>query len=130
MPCAGIPVDDMNSWADSCPTKAGYDELGNYMTYNSAICFAAVGHVTRGQAERMHYVTSERNPVMYAWGQYYAGTSPSPPPSSTWPADVFNRTCKVSGAQRGRDVWQAGRQAGRRYPTTPAPSGPALLAQG
>ena len=96
---AGVPVDDMNSWADSCPTKAGYDELGNYMTYNSAICFAAVGHLTRGQAERMHYVTSERNPVMYAWGQYYAMAMPPQPPAATSPPDVFNKTCKVGPSE-------------------------------
>jgi hypothetical protein len=93
-PGAGIPEDDKNSWADSCPTKAGYDELGNYMTYNTAICFAAVGHITRGQAERMHYVTSEENPVLYVWGQYYASTSPLPPPTST-PELGYNNTCRV-----------------------------------
>ncbi len=31
----GIPEEDRNAWADSCPTLAGYDELGNYMTYSS-----------------------------------------------------------------------------------------------
>ena len=45
----GIPEGDMNSWADSCPTQAGYDELGNYMTYNTPVCFPALGHFTRGQ---------------------------------------------------------------------------------
>ena len=95
----GIPEDDMNAWADSCPSRAGYDELGNYMTYNDAVCFAAVGHITRGQAERMHYVTSERNPVLYAWGQYYASTS-APPPPITWPAESYNNSCKVGWGAR------------------------------
>eukprot|EP00198_Chlamydomonas_reinhardtii_P008364 XP_001697701.1 predicted protein [Chlamydomonas reinhardtii] len=71
----GIPEGDMNSWADSCPTQAGYDELGNYMTYNTPVCFPALGHFTRGQAEMAHYVSAELNPVMYSWGQYYAAAT-------------------------------------------------------
>lgn len=65
----GIPQDDMQSWADSCPSSPGFDELGNYLTYNTPVCFAAVGHMTAGQIGRAHYVTSELNPVLYAWGQ-------------------------------------------------------------
>ncbi|EFJ45736.1 hypothetical protein VOLCADRAFT_93909 [Volvox carteri f. nagariensis] len=76
----GIPEADMNAWADSCPDSPGYDELGNYMTYSAPVCFAALGHFTLGQALRAHYVTSERNRLMYAWGQYYASTAPPPPP--------------------------------------------------
>ena len=86
----------MNAWADSCPGAPGYDELGNYMTYNTAACYAVVGHLTRGQIERMHYITSEVNPVLYAWGQYYAATSPPPPPASPPPPETFNDICKVT----------------------------------
>ncbi len=31
------------------------------------------------QADRAHYITSELNPTLYAWGQYYAATMPAPP---------------------------------------------------
>ncbi|GIM08057.1 hypothetical protein Vretimale_12148, partial [Volvox reticuliferus] len=93
-----VPEADMNAWADSCPGKPGYDELGNYMTYNTPVCFAALGHLTPGQAQRAHYFTSELNPILYTWAQYYAATAPppplqsySPPPSSS--IDI----CKVSG---------------------------------
>ncbi|GIL49710.1 hypothetical protein Vafri_5994 [Volvox africanus] len=68
----GIPDQDINAWADSCPKSPGYDELGNYMTYNTPVCFAALGHFTKEQAQRVHYMTAELNPVMYGWGQYYA----------------------------------------------------------
>ncbi|EFJ43196.1 hypothetical protein VOLCADRAFT_106937 [Volvox carteri f. nagariensis] len=67
----GIPDLDKNAWADSCPKDPGYDELGNYMTYNTPVCFAALGHFTVEQAQRAHYLASEYNPIMYAWGQYY-----------------------------------------------------------
>ncbi|GIM08070.1 hypothetical protein Vretimale_12107 [Volvox reticuliferus] len=93
-----VPEADMNAWADSCPVNPGYDELGNYMTYNTPVCFAALGHLTPGQAQRAHYFTSELNPILYTWAQYYAATAPppplqsySPPPSSS--IDI----CKVSG---------------------------------
>lgn len=45
----GIPEEDMEAWGDSCPKQAGYDELGNFMTYVSAVCYAALGHITPGQ---------------------------------------------------------------------------------
>ncbi len=45
----GIPVEDMNAWADSCPNQPGYDQLGNWMTYSSGACYAALGHFTLGQ---------------------------------------------------------------------------------
>ncbi|KAG2488409.1 hypothetical protein HYH03_013093 [Edaphochlamys debaryana] len=92
----GVPDSDKNAWADSCPTKAGYDELGNYMTYNTAVCFPAVGHFSEGQAERAHLVTSEMNPVVYAWGQYYAQNSPSPPPAASPPPEAFNNFCRTT----------------------------------
>ncbi|PNW83730.1 hypothetical protein CHLRE_05g240900v5 [Chlamydomonas reinhardtii] len=92
----GIPEGDMNSWADSCPTQAGYDELGNYMTYNTPVCFPALGHFTRGQAEMAHYVSAELNPVMYSWGQYYAAVSPSPPPAASPPPEAYTNICKAT----------------------------------
>ncbi|KAG2444050.1 hypothetical protein HYH02_009247 [Chlamydomonas schloesseri] len=92
----GTPQADMNAWADSCPTKAGYDLLGNYMTYNTPVCFAALGHFTRGQAEMAHYVTAELNPIIYAWGQYYAAVSPSPPPQSPPPPEARIDPCNVT----------------------------------
>ncbi|GIL49096.1 hypothetical protein Vafri_5563 [Volvox africanus] len=95
----GIPETDMNAWADSCPGKPGYDELGNYMTYNTEVCFAALGHLTAGQAQRAHYFTAEINPIMYAWGQYYAASAAPPPPLSSGlsrtAADVPD-ICKVT----------------------------------
>ncbi|EFJ45786.1 hypothetical protein VOLCADRAFT_93860 [Volvox carteri f. nagariensis] len=89
----GIPDTDKNAWADSCPGKPGYDELGNYMTYNTPVCFAALGHFTPAQVQRAHYVTAELNPVLYAWGQYYAQNAAAPPPplSSTPSVDVCRR---------------------------------------
>jgi hypothetical protein len=95
---AGIPVEDMNAWADTCPTKAGYDELGNYMTYNTGVCFAALGHLTRGQVERMHDIASQTNRVLYAWGQYYAAKSPPPPPIASPPPEFTLDICKVQRA--------------------------------
>ncbi|GFR51618.1 hypothetical protein Agub_g14044 [Astrephomene gubernaculifera] len=92
----GIPVADMNAWADTCPTLAGYDELGNYMTYNTPVCFAALGHFTAGQAQRAHFVTSELNPVLYAWGQYYAQNAAPPPPMASPPPEYYNNICKAS----------------------------------
>ncbi|KAG2444051.1 hypothetical protein HYH02_009248 [Chlamydomonas schloesseri] len=92
----GPPPTDMNTWADSCPTKAGYDELGNYMTYNTPVCYAAMGHFTRGQAEMAHYVTAELNPIIYAWGQYYAAVSPSPPAQSPPPPEAGIDPCKIT----------------------------------
>ncbi|GLI65832.1 hypothetical protein VaNZ11_009461, partial [Volvox africanus] len=89
----GIPETDMNAWADSCPGNPGYDELGNYMTYNTPVCFAALGHLTRGQAERAHYVTAEINPILYAWGQYYAATAVPPPPQSSPPPSPYINIC-------------------------------------
>ncbi|EFJ40126.1 hypothetical protein VOLCADRAFT_100136 [Volvox carteri f. nagariensis] len=99
----GIPEADMNAWADSCPTRAGYDELGNYMTYNTAVCYAALGHLTAAQAQRAHYVTAEMNPVLYAWGQYYAktGVPPSQAPGlqvlAASPPEPYMDVCKVTG---------------------------------
>ncbi len=48
------------------------------------------------QAERAHYVTAELNPLLYAWGQYYAATSPSPPPQAPPPPEAGIDPCKVS----------------------------------
>ncbi|GIL49150.1 hypothetical protein Vafri_5628 [Volvox africanus] len=92
----GIPDTDMNAWADSCPGNPGYDELGNYMTYNAPVCFAALGHLTAGQAQRAHYYTAELNPILYAWGQYYAATAVPPPPQSSPPPSPWIDICKVS----------------------------------
>ncbi|KAG2425457.1 hypothetical protein HXX76_013667 [Chlamydomonas incerta] len=92
----GVPEGDMNAWADSCPTQAGYDELGNYMTYNTPVCFPALGHFTRGQAEMAHYVSAELNPIMYSWGQYYAAVSPSPPPQASPPPEAYTNICKAT----------------------------------
>ncbi|GIL49125.1 hypothetical protein Vafri_5600 [Volvox africanus] len=92
----GIPETDMNAWADSCPGNPGYDELGNYMTYNTAVCFAALGHFTEGQAQRAHYFTAEVNPILYAWGQYYAATAVPPPPQSSPPPSPWIDICQVS----------------------------------
>ncbi len=68
----GIPSDDINSWADSCPSNPGYDELANHMTHTYIICIAAMGHMTPGQVQRMHTVTESSNRILYAWAQYYA----------------------------------------------------------
>ncbi|KXZ45546.1 hypothetical protein GPECTOR_53g132 [Gonium pectorale] len=92
----GIPDTDRNSWADACPAMGGYDELGNYMTYNTAVCFAALGHLTTSQVQRAHFVTAEMNPVLYAWGQYYAKTAPPPPPTASPPPESYNNICKVT----------------------------------
>ncbi|GIL49099.1 hypothetical protein Vafri_5568 [Volvox africanus] len=92
----GIPETDMNAWADSCPGNPGYDELGNYMTYNTPACFAALGHLTAGQAERAHYITAEINPILYAWGQYYAASAVPPPPQSSPPPSPYIDICKVT----------------------------------
>lgn len=83
----GIPDLDKNSWADSCPKSPGFDELGNYMTYSSPVCFAALGHFTVQQALRAHEVASELNPVMYGWGQYAAAqqnAEAAQPPQLHW----------------------------------------------
>ncbi|KXZ45549.1 hypothetical protein GPECTOR_53g135 [Gonium pectorale] len=92
----GIPAADMNAWADTCPTLAGYDELGNYMTYNTAVCFAGLGHFTPSQAQRAHYMTAELNPVLYAWGQYYAQNGMPPPPAASPPPEVYTNICKAT----------------------------------
>ncbi|GIL49093.1 hypothetical protein Vafri_5545 [Volvox africanus] len=92
----GIPDTDMNAWADSCPGKPGYDELGNYMTYNTPVCFAALGHFTEGQVQRAHYVTSELNPVLYAWGQYYAAMAAQVPVGSGSPPDAYDNSCTTT----------------------------------
>ncbi|GLC40056.1 hypothetical protein PLESTM_000987100 [Pleodorina starrii] len=92
----GIPEADMNAWADTCPTNAGYDELGNYMTYNTPVCFAALGHLTEGQVQRAHFMTAELNPVLYAWGQYYARNSPPPPPAASPPPESQGNICQVT----------------------------------
>ncbi|GIL80393.1 hypothetical protein Vretifemale_9532, partial [Volvox reticuliferus] len=96
----GIPVTDMNAWADSCPGNPGYDELGNYMTYNTPVCFAALGHFTAGQAQRAHYITSELNPILYAWGQYYAAAAAAATTQlsvgSASPPDVYDNNCTTT----------------------------------
>ncbi|KXZ45544.1 hypothetical protein GPECTOR_53g130 [Gonium pectorale] len=92
----GIPAADMNAWADTCPSRAGYDELGNYMTYNTPVCFAGLGHFTPGQVERAHYITAELNPVLYAWGQYYAQNAPPPPLQSSPPPETYTHICKAT----------------------------------
>jgi hypothetical protein len=60
------------------------------------VCYAALGHLTPGQAQRAHYVTAELNPVMYAWAQYYAVTSPPPLAAPPPPPEVYIDRCKVS----------------------------------
>ncbi|GIM14792.1 hypothetical protein Vretimale_17674 [Volvox reticuliferus] len=117
----GIPDQDINAWADSCPKSPGYDELGNYMTYNTPVCFAALGHFTKEQAQRAHYMTAELNPVMYGWGQYYASRQASAP--ATYPAmlpqgppepvtfiskDSSGCTTTSNGACTCMAVWQLG----------------------
>ncbi|GIM14457.1 hypothetical protein Vretimale_17406 [Volvox reticuliferus] len=92
----GIPEADINAWADSCPKKPGYDELGNYMTYTAPVCLVSIGHLTPGQVQRAHYVTAEMNPILYAWGQYYAAVATPPPPQATPPPDPSLNICKVS----------------------------------
>ncbi|GIM14783.1 hypothetical protein Vretimale_17592 [Volvox reticuliferus] len=93
----GIPDLDKNAWADSCPDLPGYDELGNFMTYNTPVCFAALGHFTHGQVQHAHYVTSSYNRVMYAWGQYYAAQAAYPPMQAMPPApNVLDTLCKVT----------------------------------
>ncbi|KXZ51471.1 hypothetical protein GPECTOR_12g434 [Gonium pectorale] len=93
----GIPAEDMNAWADSCPGNPGYDELGNHLSYSADVCYAALGHVTPGQAQRAHYITSEMNPVLYAWGQHYAATAALPPPPlASPPPEGFVDLCKVT----------------------------------
>ncbi|GLI65837.1 hypothetical protein VaNZ11_009467 [Volvox africanus] len=102
----GIPDTDMNAWADSCPGNPGYDELGNYMTYNTAVCYAALGHFTEGQAQRAHYVTSELNPVLYAWGQYYAQNAAPPPPQASPPPESYTHLCKATESRCAcKSVW-------------------------
>ncbi|KAG2440670.1 hypothetical protein HYH02_010249 [Chlamydomonas schloesseri] len=92
----GIPEADMNAWADTCPSRAGYDELGNYMTYNTPVCFAALGHLTLGQAQRAHFITSELNPTLYRWGQYYASIAAPPPPAASPPPEAYTNICKAT----------------------------------
>ncbi|GLI64573.1 hypothetical protein VaNZ11_007894 [Volvox africanus] len=93
----GIPDLDKNAWADSCPDLPGYDELGNFMTYNTPVCFPALGHFTRGQAQYAHYVTSTYNRVMYAWGQYYAAQASYSPPQAMPPAPkMYDLMCKAT----------------------------------
>ncbi len=91
----GIPDLDKNAWADSCPNSPGYDELGNWMTYNAPVCSAALGHLTVGQAQHAHYQTSEYNPVQYAWAQYYAARGPALPPLASLPPESGADPCKV-----------------------------------
>ncbi|GIL80359.1 hypothetical protein Vretimale_12138 [Volvox reticuliferus] len=104
----GIPATDMNAWADSCPALAGYDELGNYMTYNTPVCFAALGHFTPAQVQRAMLITSELNPVLYAWGQYYAQNAAPPPPMASPPPELFNNTCRstAKSACPCKAAWQ------------------------
>lgn len=92
----GIPELDKNAWADSCPRNPGYDELANFMGYGAPVCFAALGHFTAEQAQRAHYLLSELNPVMYAWGQYYAAQAAPPPPQASPPPESFKNPCQVS----------------------------------
>ncbi|KAG2485756.1 hypothetical protein HYH03_015565 [Edaphochlamys debaryana] len=92
----GMPEDDKIAWADSCPNASGYDEVGNYMGYSPPACFAAVGHLSEGQIELAHWVLSEMNPVIYAWGQYYALSSPSAPPAASPPPEAYTDICKQS----------------------------------
>ncbi|KAG2501034.1 hypothetical protein HYH03_000853 [Edaphochlamys debaryana] len=96
-----IPLEDRNSWADSCPNNPGYDEIGNYLTYNTAVCFAALGHLTREQAERAHLVTAELNPVLYAWGQHYAQNSQNLP-QRQWPdlTETAPNVCRMTYKSR------------------------------
>ncbi|GIL49175.1 hypothetical protein Vafri_5648 [Volvox africanus] len=104
----GIPDTDMNAWADSCPALAGYDELGNYMTYNTPVCFAALGHLTPAQVQRAMLITSELNPVLYAWGQYYAQNAAPPPPQASPPPALLNNTCRstAKSACPCKAAWQ------------------------
>ncbi|GFR51617.1 hypothetical protein Agub_g14043 [Astrephomene gubernaculifera] len=92
----GIPDTDINTWADTCPTLAGYDELGNYMTYNTPVCFAALGHFTAAQVQRVHYMTSELNPILYSWGQYYAQNAAPPPPMASPPPEYYTNICRAT----------------------------------
>ncbi|KXZ43414.1 hypothetical protein GPECTOR_91g568 [Gonium pectorale] len=92
----GIPEEDKNAWADSCPKHPGYDELGNYMTYNTDVCFSVLGHFTPGQAQRAHYVTAAANPLMYAWAQYYALGAAPPLPAPPAPIMDASDLCKVT----------------------------------
>jgi hypothetical protein len=109
----GIPDTDMNAWADTCPGLPGYDELGNYMTYSTPVCFAALGHFTAAQAQRVHYVTAELNPVMYAWGQHYFRNAAPPPPLASPPPENYNNTCRVGNrlghvhARPGQSNWHS-----------------------
>ncbi|EFJ45784.1 hypothetical protein VOLCADRAFT_93857 [Volvox carteri f. nagariensis] len=106
----GIPESDMNAWADSCPALPGYDELGNYMTYNTPVCFAALGHFTPAQVQRAMLMTSEVNPLLYAWGQYYAQNAAPPPPQRSPPPVVVNNTCRstAKSACPCKSEWQLG----------------------
>ncbi|GFR53081.1 hypothetical protein Agub_g15789, partial [Astrephomene gubernaculifera] len=102
----GIPEADMNAWADTCPTRAGYDELGNYMTYNTPVCFAALGHFTPAQVERVHHVSYELNPVLYSWAQYYAQTAAPPPSRLSPPPEYYNNICTATKNNCAcKDAW-------------------------
>ncbi|KAG2488410.1 hypothetical protein HYH03_013094 [Edaphochlamys debaryana] len=93
---AGLPDEDQNAWADSCPGRAGFDELGNYMGYNWGICFAALGHFTEGQINMALWEFSVTNPTMWTWAQYYAINSSPPPPLESPPPLDFKDGCKYS----------------------------------
>ncbi|KAG2501684.1 hypothetical protein HYH03_000186 [Edaphochlamys debaryana] len=92
----GIPPDDQNAWADTCPGFPGYDELGNYMTYTPSVCFMALGHFTLGQVQRAHRIASDINPVLYAWGQYYASHREGLPPMLEPPLEQAPDPCKTT----------------------------------
>ncbi len=48
--CLRLPSTVHVTVANVCTARAcRYDELGNYMTYNTPVCFAAVGHLTLAQ---------------------------------------------------------------------------------
>ncbi|GIM14451.1 hypothetical protein Vretimale_17401 [Volvox reticuliferus] len=106
----GIPEADMNAWADSCPGNPGYDELGNYMTYTAPPCLSTLGHFTPGQVQRAHYASSELNPTLYSWGQYYAAIATPPPPQlSSPPNPIFSDFCTYSDqACKCKSNWRFG----------------------
>ncbi|MEW5306775.1 MAG: hypothetical protein WDW36_009214 [Sanguina aurantia] len=86
----GARADEQTTALSSCqgtssrlpyvPNTKG-DELGNYMTYSWDPCFAMFGHLTLGQVQRIHAITSANNPIQYQWGQYYASLPPSQLPT-------------------------------------------------
>lgn len=65
------------------------------MSYSEGVCLAALGHVTREQVFRMHYLTASVNPELYAWAQFRAASA-APPPAAMLATGATPDACRTT----------------------------------